>query len=250
MYEGAAEIERAWREGLRPSPATPAAVHVSASSALRQILLDHPLPEGVPDADMNQTEIAAALNVSVNTVGKFVARSVLAEEWENEGQFPVIEQGGMGRAYVIRLSHAWAWSQHRSASEADRDRRSRQAIEAMQATFLGIDLDDQGAVLDPKTRRAMAEADILHSKAAALRRRLVELEEMTELLESVFGIVRDGIEAMPDRLERELGLKPEQVSRVVRIGDDVLQAIIERIEEAELRERDISDVEIHDRLLV
>lgn len=219
------------------------------SQALAKIIVRFPLPDGVPDASMNQAELAASLNVTVNTVGKFVSQSVLSEAWENERQFPVIQQGGMGRAYVIKLSHAFAWREYRAALETGRAQKNRAAIEAMQAHFYGMDPDRQpGEVLDPKTRRAMAEADILHNKAAMLRRKLVELGEVTELLESVFGIVRDGIEGMPDRLERELGLKPEQVSQVVRIGDDILRGIVEKVEEAELRERDLIDDGAHEQL--
>ncbi len=70
------------------------------------------------------------------------------------------------------------------------------------------------------------------------------------MLENVFKIIRDGIESMPDRLERELGLRPEQVAMVVRISSDILQQMSEEIEAAELREKDIADVDIDHRLLV
>jgi len=223
---------------------------VAVSGPLSDLLAAHPLPAGVPDADMNQGGIAAALNVTTNTVGKFVARSVVAEDWSNEEDFPVIEHGGMGKPYVIRLSHAYAWRQHRASLEIDRDRRSRDAIMAMQATFLGVDPSDEKMILDPGERRKMAEADIVFQKARMLRRQLVELDEITELLEKVFAIMRDGIEGMLDRLERELGLKPEQVSLVVRLGDDILNGVAQRIEAAELKNGDLTDDEIPDRILI
>lgn len=223
---------------------------VAVSDALGRVLDAHPLAEGMIDADMTMSDVAAALGVSVNRMAQIAANCVPASEWVGDDQFPAVEVGGQGKRYVIRLSHAWAVRRLRESQDEARDRRSQAAINAAQAVFLGIDPEENGAVLDPKTRRAMAEADILHSRAAVMRRRLVELEEVQDVLESVFRIVRDGIESMPDRLERELGLKPEQISLVIRLGDDMLTAMIEKIEEAELKERDIADVEIPDRLVV
>lgn len=204
------------------------------------MLRTFPLPDGVPDADMNQHEIASALGVTTTTIGK----------WLQTPDFPIVQEGGQGRPYVLRLSHCHAWRESRNAHEEARDARVRESIEKMQATFLGLDVEDQGATLNVKDRRALAEADIMYSKAAQMRRQLVPLDELVDMLESVFKIIRDGVETMPDRLERELGLRPEQVAMVVRIGSDILQQMTEEIEAAELRERDITDVEISDRLLV
>lgn len=224
---------------------------VPVSDALRELVAQYPLPEAVPDADVTQVGVAKALDLSTTTMGKYVAASVIAADWETADQFPVIEQGGMGRPYLIRMSHVWAWSQHRTALEADRRRQSERSIQAMQASLLGLKLDEEpDAVVDPDMRRKMAQADLVWNQAESMRRRLVKLDEVTEMLEAVFGIIRDGIESMPDRLERELGLKPEQVDLVVRLGDDILTGVMARIEEAELKERDISDIDVPDRILM
>lgn len=213
---------------------------VEIGDELAKMLAQFPLPDGVRDLDMNQNEIAEALDVTVNTLGK----------WLNDETFPVVQRGGMGKAYVLRLSHCWAWKKARDAQEDARKRLTRVNLEKLQASFLGIEIDDQGATLSAKDRRALADADFAHNRAAQMRRQLVRLEELVDMLDSVFGIVRNGIEGMPDRLERELSLKPEEVDLVQRLGSDILEAMVARIEEAELRERDIADIAPENRLLI
>ena len=117
-------------------------------------------------------------------------------------------------------------------------------MEAMQALAA-----DKGISVDTLFA-ALADADFAHNRAAQMRRQLVRLEELVDMLDSVFGIVRNGIEGMPDRLERELSLKPEEVDLVQRLGSDILEAMVARIEEAELRERDIADIAPENRLLI
>lgn len=73
---------------------------------------------------------------------------------------------------------------------------------------------------------------------------------MLDLLESIGKIVRDGVEAMPDRLERELDLNPVQVAAVVRIGSDILTAIADRIEESELQDPDLAEADFGSSLLI
>lgn len=213
------------------------------SKSLMAAVAEYPLPQGVPDADVNQADLALGMNVTTNTVGKWVSRSVLASEWADDDGIPVIEQGSMGRAYVIRLSHAWAWRQRSEDRREKKAAAARHAAELLQARALGLDIEQPEATIDPVTRRKLAEADIMWQRASALRRKLVELDEMTEMLEDVCVTIRNGIEAMPDRLERELGLKPEEVDMVERIGTDILAEMADRIAAAQLEERDITDVE-------
>lgn len=224
---------------------------VPMSSALTELIQSYPLPEGVPDADVSQAAVSQALDISTTTMGKYVAASVDSQDWEHVDQFPVIERGGMGRAYLIRLSHAWAWTQHRAALEDEQKRKSAKSIQAMQGALLGLRLDESSnEVVDPDMRRKIAQADLVWNQAGNMRRRLVKLDEVTAMIEAVFGIIRDGIESMPDRLERELGLKPEQVDLVVRLGEDILNSVVARIEEAELKERDIDEIAAADRILI
>ncbi|TYB83985.1 DUF1441 family protein [Oceaniovalibus sp. ACAM 378] len=188
---------------------------------------------------MNQEEMAAALNTTVNTLGKWI-----------KDDMPVAQAGGLGKAYILRLSHCWAWKQARDVGERQRRDHNANQISMLQAQFLGLDRENPLAALSAKERAALAAADIQHSRAMQLRRQLVQLDDVVDLMESVFAIVRDKIEAMPDVLERELSLKPEAVGQVQRIGSDLLSALVERIEEAELRERNVPDVEVQKQWLI
>ena len=214
---------------------------IELSPELAAVVRDHPLPEGIDDLAMNVSEIALALNVSANTVTKWVARAVPASEWQALPSFPVIEMGGPGKPYEIQLGHAYAWRQHQKGVEEERSSSAARAIARMQATFLNIEGEADGPVMTAKMRREMAEADVVWSKAQMLRRRLVDVTEVQAVWAAVFQIVRNGMESMPDRLERELGLKPDQVDLVVRLADDILREMADRIEEAQLRERAVDD---------
>lgn len=213
---------------------------VDISVELADLIARYPLPAGVLDADMNQTEMAQALKTSMPTINK----------WISSENMPVVQEGGLGKAYTLRLSHCWAWKQARDESERVRQRHSASQINALQASFLGIDIEDPQASLSAKQRSELAQADILHSKAMQQRRQLVPLDDIVELLESIFTITRDKVEAMPDILERELGLRPEQVVMVQRIGADLLTSLSEKIEEKELSERDVVDVEVQKQWLI
>lgn len=213
---------------------------VEVSDDMRAMLERHPLPSGVNDADMNQDELAAALGTSVNSIGK----------WIKEPGFPIAEAGGAGKAYVLRLSHCYAWKLGRDAQEKAHSAHNKESIQKLQAQMLGLDMSDPQAQMTTKERRELSEADFAYSRAAQMRRQLLKLDDVTDLLETIFKIVRDGIEGMPDRLERELNLKPEEVGSVDRVGRDILNTISDKIEAAELTERQVEDVEVSNRLVI
>ncbi|MDS9468202.1 terminase small subunit [Paracoccus sp. MBLB3053] len=212
---------------------------VEVDAELAEKLRRFPLPAGVLDADMNQEEIAQALNTTVNTISK----------WIRDGM-PVAQVGGNGRAYVLRLSHCWAWRNAREADLASRTRHNEAQISLLRAEFLGVDIDNPAATLSAKERRELAEADMRWSEAQRRRGQLVPLSDVVDLLESIGKIVRDGIESMPDRMERELDLSPAGVATVGRIGADILTAISDRIEEEELQGRDLADIDPGARLMI
>ena len=213
---------------------------VDVGPELQDMLDRFPLPEGVPDADMNQAEIAAALEVTVNTLGK----------WCDDPSFPVAQRGGMGKPYVLRLSHCWAWRQANIDREEQRRQKNREVLEKLQASFLGFEVDDPQASLSPEQRKKLAEADFAWSRAQQLRRQLVPMTELQEMLDSVFAIIRNSVECLPDRLERELSLKPEEVALVQRFASDLLGSMVAEIEASQLDGQSIEDVEPQDRLLI
>lgn len=225
--------------GMMDQDQPPQLLPVEVDDELAHQLRRFPLPETILDADMNQEEIGRAFDTTVNTVSK----------WIRDGM-PVAQVGGNGRAYVLRLSHCWAWRMAREAEADQRNRHNENQISLLRAEFLGVEVGDQAAQLSAKERRELAEADMRWSEAQLRRRRLVQRTDMVDLLESIGKIVRDGLEGMPDRLERELDLSPAQVAVVDRIGKDILTAIADRIEEEELTGRDIDDTDIGARLLI
>jgi len=216
---------------------------VDVSPELQAILHAHPLPEGVDDADMSLAEFAAAMQTSENTVGKWI-RAPKKGDGVDPG-FPMVREGGQGKAHVIRLSHGWAYRQWVAAEEKTRADRSRRATMELQASMLGLDLDAGEPVVSPAMRKQLAEADLVWGQAELRRGRLIETQGMVELLQSLFVIVRNGLEGMPDRLERELALKPQQVDLVQRAANDMLKKFISEIEENHLAgfEGEMPDIE-------
>ena len=197
-------------------------------------LADHPLPAGVSDATMNLEELASAMGVSVNTTSK----------WAKSGM-PLLQEGRAGRAYEVRLSHAFAWHNWAKAAEAARKSEANGAAAAMQAALFNL---ADGPVLTHKDRKEVAQADIEWSRAKRERRQLVPLQEVVDLMGDIMTIVREGIETLPDRLERELGLNPDQVKRAIIAGRDTLDECATRIEEAHLRERELGEADFEGQL--
>ncbi|MCW1934546.1 terminase small subunit [Pararhodobacter zhoushanensis] len=209
---------------------TPALLPVDVADDLRAMLAAFPLPEGVADADMNQEEIAQAIGKTVNTVAK----------WTRAGM-PVVQEGGQGRSYVYRLSHCWAWVNDREAREKAASAHNAAQVTALQAHFLGVDVAQPEATLTPKERKEMAMASVAWDQAARLKRSLVPLDEVIDLCDTLLTIVREGLDGLSDRLERELGLTPSQAGAVQRASADAINAMRVRIEDAELAERDGGD---------
>lgn len=233
------------------TPETPLA-QVDVSPHLAALVAQFPLPAAVPDCDVNQAELAEAFNVTTVTVGKWVGRSVESALWSKDraSECPVVQKGGPGKPYVIRISHVWAWREYARAQDEARDSGVRRSVAALQASLLNVDAQSLSDGLTVKERRDLVDYDFARNRAAELRRALVRVDEVAELVASLFEIVANGLDGMPDRLERELGLKPEQVHMVARISDDIRNALILRIEEAELQERVVDDASAPDRALI
>lgn len=201
------------------------------SDDLEELLAAHPLPDGVDDADMNMDEVAQAFNVSGNSVSKWIKAGM-----------PVVQTGGNGQAYILRLSHCWAWRADDQRRETEKSNHNKKAIQQLQMSFLNLEGDDPSNVMDHKTRKLMSEADFAQSRAAQARRQLVPLEEVQSLLETLCTEMRESIEGMPDLLERELSLDAQQLEQVQVLGNDILNNMAKRIAAAELEEKDIGDM--------
>lgn len=190
---------------------------------MSQDVKKYPLPDGVPDAVLNKKQLATALNVTEPTIDRYIGRGM-----------PVAEEGGNGRSYQFQLSDCYAWycgqrdEQERQTAEADR------AAQQMRLALLGGEAGDSERALPAKERAQIYEAEQRYLAAARERGRLIPVEKVVDLLESVFMTIRDAVDALPDRLEREAGLNGKQVDAAVVACDDMLMETRRHIETANL----------------
>lgn len=182
-----------------------------------------PLPEGVEDTPMNRAELSAYMNVSTNTI----------DAWIKAG-LPVFEEGGNGRAYVFMLGACCEWRHEREEKDRGQKLGAAAAIERRQAAFLNLDDGDFSGPMTAKERSEASQADLLYNRAALQRRELCRMVDVTELIEALFLIVREEADALPDKLERSLGLTPEQVTKLVENMDGMLHSLVHKIEESQL----------------
>jgi phage terminase Nu1 subunit (DNA packaging protein) len=178
------------------------------------------LPAGVEDAVVNRRQLATAFGVSENTI----------DRWVGQGM-PVLEAGSNGRSYQFQLSACWSWRERQKSAEQAASDQAEHAVRQLRLALLGGGGtgtgDDQARALSPKERAAIYEAEIAYTRLARERGDLVPVGQVVETFEQVFGLVRAAILDMPDRLARELALDGGQVERVVRIGDEILAAMVE-----------------------
>lgn len=186
---------------------------------LKRALSSHPLPDGVDDVQMNVEEIATAFSVSTNTVSK----------WLKLPGFPVVEHGTNGRAYVLKLSHVWAYRHWQD----EREQRASEQVKRSQAQLsmhlLGMN-DDGRAQIDPTTFKQVVAAERERMITERMRRNLVQVEDVHALLDDLVGIFRGAVNGFGDRLERELSLTASEVTAVQDAVDDMLNEIADCIE--------------------
>lgn len=175
-----------------------------------------PLPDGVPDETVNRAQIGVALQVSENTISKWISLP--------ENPMPVQEMGGNGREYAFNLGDCYAWRMWRDDQiHRQRDAGDRAAAQLAMAFRNIDDADDDGSrVLSAREIKEEADADYARNRAAELRRELVRVARVRDLFEDVLSQLRTTIVTMADFAEMEFGLKPEQVARLQRRGNQVL----------------------------
>lgn len=178
-----------------------------------------PLPASVPDALVNKKLLAKALDVSPTTI----------DAWELDG-LPIHQKGTNGRAYLIRLSVAYAWRMDRDATEEAFRRQGEDAVEQLRLELLGgTSADLARAALSPRERKEALDVERAYILAAAARREFIRAEEVATAFEAIFSAIRDGLDATPDRIGRELDLDGEAIERVQTILDSVLITAREEI---------------------
>lgn len=179
-----------------------------------------PLPAGVPDALVNKAQLETALGVSQTTLSAYIRQGL-----------PSVEAGTNGRSYVFRLSVAFAWQAARRADDDAMRAAGDQAAAQLQMALLG---GDTAAPVDGKMtladQRKLIELDLIRNEAARKRRELVRLDDVTFAIEAAFAAIRDALDALPDRLSRELGLDGRDMEKVETAADDILTAAVRGVE--------------------
>jgi phage terminase Nu1 subunit (DNA packaging protein) len=163
---------------------------------------------------LNRAQIASIFNVSENTITKWLARGM-----------PCENEGGNGRSYEFDAIACRAWYDTDQAAAAAAKKATDDYAAQQRMEFLGVDRKDETAGLTPAARRELAQAELVWMQAARERRSLVQVDEMIDLLELVFGELRAGLDGQPDWLEREFGLSGPDVIRVISYNDEILRGI-------------------------
>ncbi|MBK5924772.1 hypothetical protein CCR90_13540 [Rhodovulum sulfidophilum] len=94
----------------------------------------YPLPEGVEDTAMNRAQIARALDVSDNTISKWIAQGM-----------PVLEEGGNGREYAFSPADCYAWRRHRDAEARAAKAAADRSASQLAMAFRNLDEEDANA---------------------------------------------------------------------------------------------------------
>lgn len=178
---------------------------------IEQLTKAHPLPNGVPDAVLNRSELAEFFGTSANTI----------TEWIKAGM-PVLRQGTNGTAYEFQASHCWAWKQNRDAALAADRQAAQETIAAMRLALTGGESGDSIQALPPKERREIIDLETAQERWKRERNMLLPREDVLELLESVLRLFRDGISNLPDYLEKRAGLTPDQTDSLIGASEDFL----------------------------
>nr|WP_233487506.1 terminase small subunit [Thalassovita gelatinovora] len=179
------------------------------------------------EPELNRGQIALCFDVSENTIDKWIRKGM-----------PVATQGGNGVAYGFYLSDCKAWRDRELATERESQAAADLFVQQERARFLNVGSGQHRAAMSPAQQKELAQAELLHMQASQKRRSLVHVEEMVELVDTILGEFRAGLDGLPDWMEREFGLSPEQVERGIRYCDAVMQEIHDRLQAERLGDRD------------
>ena len=184
--------------------------------AEKALVAKYPM-DGVRDVLVNKNQLAAGLDVSTTTIDKWLLLS-------EEERIPYVERGTNGRSYVFRLSVAYAWRQSRIAAEDAERQTADDAVSQLRFNLMGGSAaDSERAKLSPKEQAELLRVEKEWILAASARREYIAASEVAEAFEAVFSTIRDGFDAAPDALARELNLGGAEVEAMTKILDEILR---------------------------
>jgi len=179
----------------------------------------YPLPDNVPEAELNLTQVAQFMGVSQVTVSNWLAAGM-----------PYRQKGGNGREYCFSAGDVYAWRKSREADEDARGRRAHEAIQAMRLELIGGGLVGELDALSPKDKREVIQTQIAHEQFQRERNELLKRDDVIDAFEVIFSMIRDLLESLPDQIHREAGLTNKQIDIAAGICDRGLAETKTRIE--------------------
>jgi phage terminase Nu1 subunit (DNA packaging protein) len=201
----------------RAGPGVEALRRLTAEEA--GLVAEWPLPAGVPDAIVNQYQLADALNVSQTTLAN----------WRRAG-LPIEVEGKNGRSYEFRLSICFAWMKNRDAADSAGRRAAEDAAQQLRLALIGGEgATGERKALSPREQKETLELEVVWMQAARRRGELMDAGEVIQALQAIFGDFRDGLDALPDRLGRDLGLGGAAIEAAQVVCDDILEGARRRI---------------------
>ena len=179
----------------------------------------YPLPEGIEDIVVNREELSQGLRVTTPTIDAFRKLGM-----------PVLSTGSNGKSYEFQLSACWAWVQKRKALKQQKTDIKKTILHQLALELVGGELDEE-EFLTPRQKRELYETELAFMKAAEERGDLIRRSEVAELISVLLQIYRNAICAMPDRLGRVCGLKPDQIAVAATACDEMLIDAVAHIKE-------------------
>ena len=181
----------------------------------------YPLPDGTPDALVNRYLLKEALGKSLTTIDAY-----------RHAGMPVETEGTNGKNYEYRLSLCWAWVCEREATTAAKKQHAEDAVAQMRLALTGGGAGaEERARLTPKEQKELLEVEVQWMIAARHRGELIHMDEVVTGVEAMLIAIREGVDSLPDRLERECNLDGKAVEAATRICDAFLSSAVNQIKE-------------------
>ncbi len=190
---------------------------------IEELKAAHPLPVGLVDQIVNRDELASGLDKSHVMIDRY-----------RKGGMPVLSEGGNGRSYEFQLHECWAWYHGMNAHRTAQKDETQQQMDLLRRSLLGTDHDEEMIRLTPKQQAEEYEAQRRYAESALLQGTLVRSSEQVLLLASVFGILRQQILGLPDIMERQVGLSPDQAATMDLVSKDTLASIHDKLKTSNL----------------
>ncbi|MEM7724197.1 MAG: hypothetical protein AAF376_17775 [Pseudomonadota bacterium] len=181
----------------------------------------YPLPDGVPDAVLNKAQLATALDTTETTISAWLRKGL-----------PHEAAGTNGRSYQFRLSVAFAWLEMMRAEEGANRAAADDAARQMQMALLGGEsAQNQNGKMTLADQRKVIELELQRTAAARQRGELLRRDDVVVGIEDMLAAIRDALDALPDRLARELGVEGRDLERIETACDDALAGAVRAVSE-------------------